>query len=937
MRRSFILCLIGLSASVHSAVPLNQAVVFGSDSPSGQAAVVGLTGYNVPLIAYDTAASTSASTLPLFAGSTANFSMIILGSGVIGFSADQWSQLYSYQEETNARLVSLYDSPDLGSNIGYTSLSSLDTTGVVPASFIGSTVAGLPASYSVSLDGMGTTYPATVLNTSAVIPVLSFSSSTGSTSVAAAIYTFTKNREHLSFFYQIAGWQATSAGSITKYTNEILISWVSKGTFGYAPPVPIPPVTTHAVQVQTKGLILSVGDTVNKPEEYPQTVFQSYGLDFDTVLVSPATQLNTPLSLEVTPNALGKYSVIVVTNGQMIAQFPNGSYYSTLYDWQWKQIYAYQQYYGVRLLTIDDTPTAATYAGHVSAFGGAAGCSATALNVVPASSTFTDPAGLKSTWSLAAGDGLVGGSCNFPAAVVNTTSVTPVLNFVGSGAAAAVIDFGRNQQQMAFFLPCGSWSATCTTIGNIWFQWGTRGAYTGLRRIYFTPQIDDVFLNTDGNDENGNPVGFRISPADIQGLVDWMPDINSRLPAGSNITIEMAYNGNGVMETLSNLTLDPKYFVDIDPDMTDTGLDWQKPLGTGQTLWTPALLAALNTEWTKTILANDPIYNYFSAPGNLTSVSSKFLWCSHTFTHEILNNNTYSDTFNEVSFNFHLASKDLWGLDGQPFWSNKSMVTPGISGLFNGDALKALLDFGITGAVGDSSRLKTLNTVRPFWWPMTTTVENNGYAGFTVIPRQSVNIYFNTTNQAYNTILYNKIYNTTKTFADIMANEVSRNMRTLPLLSWQPVMFHQANLRNADLPAVTIGSKTGKLSLMQQWVESIFGSFAEIANWPILTLSQDVLTQKFINRQIYETAGVLVTQTLNITASGIVTSGFTVSAAKSCIAPVTLPPSVSVQDITSLPAGATTEQIGSVDSVTVWIPLIGGAAPVSLSFAAKTI
>ncbi|KAI9344677.1 hypothetical protein BDR26DRAFT_857406 [Obelidium mucronatum] len=1067
-RINLMLLLAGLWASVYAA-PLNQAVVFGSDTPSAQAAITALkstaAGYNVPYIAYDTTASKAAATLPLYAGSTANFSMIILGSGTIGFSAAQWKQIYDYQELNGVRLVSLIR-------------RASGTFAIKPANAIGSTAAGLPASYSLTFNsaGLGLVYPAAIVNAAAVTPVLSFSNATVST--AAVVYNFTAQRQQLSFFYQTAAWEASTAGSVSDYTNAILVSWVSKGVYGYIPPpvitgppvnqaivfgsetpsavaaiaslkaynvpyisyttsestafttIPLTTATTanfsmiilggstvafsaaqfkqiydyqnkfsvrlvalydnpgygffcglltftvspapastigstaavlgniypakilnttilptlshaaavvynftttqqqlsfffqiadwdktitpyatdilvswlpHTANVRTRALILTPGDS---SEEYPINTFQSYGLAYDVVNITAANVPLTPLSLEVTANVTGRYSIIVLIERSAFA----------------KQLYGYQQYYGVRLVAINDYPTGAAYTGKLSAFGTATSCSTAALNIKPNNNVFTDPAGLRSDWALPVDDG-----------IPNSSSVTPVLNF--ASVAAAVINFGRNQEQLSLFLPCGFWSTHCATIGNIWFQWATRGTYTGLRRVYFTPQIDDVFLETDGNNEKGQAVAFRISPADIQGLMNWMPDIKKRLPTGSNITIEMAYNGNGIMEYISKQNL-ANYHIDFDPDLTDTPLNWKKPLGTGKTLWP----AGVNYNWNKTILAKDPIYNFFSAPGNLTSVTSKFLWCSHTFTHEILNNNTYSDTINEISFNFHLASKDLWGLDGQPYWSNKSMVTPGISGIFNGDALKALLDFGITGAVGDSSRPSLWNTERPMYWPMTTTVEKNGYAGFTVVPRQSLNIYFNTTNQEYNTILYNKIYGTTKTFADIMAIEVKRIVRTLLFLSWQPAMFHQANLRNADLPSVTIGGASGKWSLMQQWVESVFGTFAKIANWPVLSLSQDKLTEKFINRQIYETADVNVVQVWNVTASGVTTSGFSVSAAKSCVAPVTLPRTVAVADIVALPAGATTEQIGVFDSVTVWIPLTANANPVTITYkTAKTL
>ncbi|KAJ3101065.1 hypothetical protein HK100_004603 [Physocladia obscura] len=156
---------------------------------------------------------------------------------------------------------------------------------------------------------------------------------------------------------------------------------------------------------------------------------------------------------------------------------------------------------------------------------------------------------MKSTWSLAAGDSIVNGSCNFPAVIVNLTSVTPVLSFGttlganNSGIAAAVIDFGRNQQQMFFFLPCGSWPITCDTIGHLWFQWATYGFYSGIRRSYFTPQIDDFFLTASGNSEEGVESDFRLSSDDIQGLIDWQPKLNARLPLGSNITLEIGFNG----------------------------------------------------------------------------------------------------------------------------------------------------------------------------------------------------------------------------------------------------------------------------------------------------------------------------------------------------------------------------------------------------------
>ncbi|KAJ3196808.1 hypothetical protein HDU82_001653 [Entophlyctis luteolus] len=770
------------------------------------------------------------------------------------------------------------------------------------------------------------------MNTASVTPIMSFKNSTGATAVAACVYNFTSNRQQLSFFFQTATWDgalasntpSTAVASVSSYVNAVWISWASKGVHAVTPVV-IPPVVTHSATVQTRGLVLSPGDG---SEEYPVQIFQAYGLNYDVLVISNTTMLQTSLPLEVVSNSSGKYSVIVLSSGQMIAGFSNGSYLSTLYSWQWQQLYNYQQYYGVRLVAINDIPTVQAYAGQVTAANSATTCDPkTTLSVSPVGTTFTLPAGMKSGWSSVAGDGIENSSCNFPATITNTTSTTAVLNFVSGsstvGVAAAVIDFGRNQQQMSLFMPCGSWSITCCLISHLWFQWATRGLYTGLRRLYFTPQVDDFFLTTDGLNENNTLVSFRLTTADMGGLIKWMPSFNSRMPTGSNVTFELAFNGNGVMEIISTAV---DYTLDFDPDLTDTALDWIKPLGTGLTLW-PSL-STLKTNWGPALTA-DPLYQYF-APANSATTTSKFLWVSHTFTHEILNNNTYNDTNNEVTFNYRLASSAFMKLDGHAYWSNKSMVTPGISGLFNGDALRALSDFGIKAAVGDSSRNKTMNSMRPLYWPMVTTLANNGFDGFVVIPRQSLNIYFNATNRNYNTLLYDTIYKTSASFSYIMNTEVQRNMRTLSLLAWYPAMFHQSNLRNADLPPITVGSNTGQFGLAQEWIESVFGNFTQFVNWPIVTVKQDDLTQKFINRHIYETANVTVAQNVVVSASGVVLNGFSVTANTSCIAPITVPYGVPSSNVT-LPTGATTEQLGT-DSLTLWVPLSAKSAAVSVTF-----
>ena len=52
------------------------------------------------------------------------------------------------------------------------------------------------------------------------------------------------------------------------------------------------------------------------------------------------------------------------------------------------------------------------------------------------------------------------------------------------------------------------------------------------------------------------------------------------------------------------------------------------------------------------------------------------------------------------------------------------------------------MDNGIVNAVGDNTRPVLRNQQNTFW-PLTTNVENNGYAGHNVMPRWATLIYYN--------------------------------------------------------------------------------------------------------------------------------------------------------------------------------------------------
>ncbi len=115
-----------------------------------------------------------------------------------------------------------------------------------------------------------------------------------------------------------------------------------------------------------------------------------------------------------------------------------------------------------------------------------------------------------------------------------------------------------------------------------------------------------------------------------------------------------------------------------------------KPLGTGTNLWPDDPSAY---PYTTTCLARDPLSTWFTNSANLNT----FAHISHTFTHEDENNATYFDVNREITWNQAWLAQS--GIAGAAKFSPNGIIPPAITGLHNGDAIKAWLDNGITHVV----------------------------------------------------------------------------------------------------------------------------------------------------------------------------------------------------------------------------------------------
>jgi hypothetical protein len=156
-----------------------------------------------------------------------------------------------------------------------------------------------------------------------------------------------------------------------------------------------------------------------------------------------------------------------------------------------------------------------------------------------------------------------------------------------------------------------------------------------------------------------------------------------------------------------------------------TTLEFQKQLGTGTDIWPPSPVAY---SWSLTCASNDDLAKWFQTPANRDAFAhishtlsfTSFIYifefsilntdCFCSFAHESLNNATYSDANREIFFNKQWMSQV--GIASASKFSPNGLIPPAITGLHNGDAIKAFMDNGITAVVGDNTRPVLKNQVR---------------------------------------------------------------------------------------------------------------------------------------------------------------------------------------------------------------------------------
>jgi len=369
-------------------------------------------------------------------------------------------------------------------------------------------------------------------------------------------------------------------------------------------------------------------------------------------------------------------------------------------------------------------------------------------------------------------------------------------------------------------------------LNHLWISWVTRSLYAGVRFVTFTPHVDDVFISTgllnyETNELESAENAYRSTVEDFEILKKWQDSIVDKLPEGSSIKCELAFNGNGILAVIN-----PAIALQVDGERY-CEIEYIKTPGKGVNRWPEA---NYTLPYDREFLENDSLFAYFEKEEN----SKNFYWSSHTFTHENLDEATTTDADNEIRVNIEMAK--LLNIYDKPYFSSKSIITPQISGLRNVDAINVLMKYGIESGTGDLSRPSLINQENPYL-PFFTTKETSNFEGFPIIPRTPTEVYYSSSTAEENTYIYNLMYKDEIGESDwdkFIEREVERTLTLMMNLRNEAHQFHQINLRSHDLEE--------KQGLLEKWSTAVLERYVQFVDWPVTSLKLDDQAKLYLDR-----------------------------------------------------------------------------------------
>ncbi len=551
-------------------------------------------------------------------------------------------------------------------------------------------------------------------------------------------------------------------------------------------------------EVDFKILILSAVDDEKLDPALKLAIetLESFWIPYEVIVLTKNGRKRNDLALSYThPDGTAKYSGIITTEFNLSYQNADTQKYESALSYeQWEDLFSYARRYHIRQVSLFSYPQAYIGVEEIPNVDHGAPNSVTleGSNLAQYTSGIkTDPSvNIKDVW-------------HYPVRILpdQSESTQPISYFsnLGSSVSATLHKTQDDREQMHFFFTQGKNLFLSKFFAPIWVKWLVRNLYTGKRRTYLSVQIDDVFIPTelfDSRTLGGQPPQrelYRSTVRDIEEYLLFQNDFIKRETQDYHFKIEMAFNGKGILD-YGGLKLDP-------------------------------LSIFLQRE------------------------ATSFNWVSHTYNHLELDDLSYDEVASEVLENnkaaFTFLEENIY------LYSTKGLVTPRISGLFNGEALEAFTDHNYFYVIGDN----TVDDLAPQGnkhLPRKTTLELNGFEGVSIVPRFPNDIFYNVSNPWELKTLFNHLYryrgNDRLDVEEILEKNAHELTTALLTNDYSMHMFHQANMRVFDYEG-------GQESLLSLWFKRGLTEFRKYSNLPLKSLSFDQVIDAYNERSKYEQCG----------------------------------------------------------------------------------
>ncbi|HEU5056516.1 MAG TPA: hypothetical protein VFU21_08315, partial [Kofleriaceae bacterium] len=381
------------------------------------------------------------------------------------------------------------------------------------------------------------------------------------------------------------------------------------------------------------------------------------------------------------------------------------------------------------------------------------------------------------------------------ASVLDPATTVPLLETGAGGVLAAIHTRPDGTEVLAMTLDSGPRSLHSQLVEFGVVEWLTRGLFIGKRRIYLAPHIDDVFLRNALWTADGGEAFYRMTAQDVAHLRAWAGDLAGRLPSGSSVRVQLAFNGAGAL---------PSYH----PDQS--------------------MVAAL------------------------LDAQREFFWINHTWTHANLDAASQETVAEEIGRN--CAQAEEWGLT---HFRCTEAVTPEVTGLDNPDAVAGLLAAGVRHVVSDASKTEEDYPMNPGSNPSPNVGRRNPIdPRLLQVPRHATGIFFSCSTEAEETGLYNQLYRDhygrDLTYAEILEADTEIALSYLLAYDVDPFMFHQANLRFWSQDG-------RRRSLFTDWIDRLVERFTALVDLPVVGLEMSEVAAVMEERDAFDRCGLTAT------------------------------------------------------------------------------